>query len=263
MSSSAAAITLDTPGLPARRAGPRVCADADSREAALAPCNSQFEALTPQERVEWSLTHLPGHHILSSSFGAQAAVSLHLVTQVYPDIPVLLIDTGYLFPETYRFVDELTERLKLNLKVYRSDLSPAWQEARFGRRWQQGVEGIDDYNELNKVEPMRRALKELDAGTWFAGLRRQQSESRAKIPYLDLAGDRWKVHAIADWTDRDVHRYLKEHDLPYHPLWEKGYVSIGDRHSTRPIQDAGVEEMTRFNGLKRECGLHEIDLADL
>jgi len=190
-------------------------------------------------------------------------VSLHLVTQVYPDIPVLLIDTGYLFPETYRFVDELTERLKLNLTVYRSDLSPAWQEARFGQRWQQGVEGIDDYNELNKVEPMRRALKELDAGTWFAGLRRQQSESRAKIPYLDLAGDRWKVHAIADWTDRDVHRYLKEHDLPYHPLWKKGYVSIGDRHSTRPIQDAGVEEMTRFNGLKRECGLHEIDLADL
>ncbi len=263
MSSSAAAVTLDTPRLPAQRARTRVCDDDVTREAALAHCNSQFEAFTPQQRVEWSLTHLPGHHILSSSFGAQAAVSLHLVTEVYPDIPVLLIDTGYLFPETYRFVDELTERLKLNLKVYRSSVSPAWQEARYGQRWQQGVDGIDDYNELNKVEPMRRALKELEAGTWFAGLRRQQSESRAKIPYLDLAGDRWKVHAIADCTDRDVHRYLKEHDLPYHPLWEKGYLSIGDWHSTRPIQDAGIEEMTRFNGLKRECGLHEIDLADL
>ncbi len=263
MSNSTAAVTLDPPGLPAQQARTRVCDDAVTREAALAHCNSGFEALTPQERVEWSLTHLPGHHVLSSSFGAQAAVSLHLVTRVYPDIPVVLIDTGYLFPETYRFVDELTERLKLNLKVYRSDLSPAWQQARYGQRWQQGVEGINDYNELNKVEPMRRALKELEAGTWFAGLRRQQSASRAKIPYLDLAGDRWKVHAIADWTDRDVHRYLTEHDLPYHPLWERGYVSIGDRHSTRPIQDAGVAEMTRFNGLKRECGLHEIDLADL
>ncbi len=263
MSNSIAAVTLDSPCLPSQWTRTRICDDAVTREAALAHCNSQFEALTAHERVEWSLTHLPGRHVLSSSFGAQAAVSLHLVTQIYPDIPVVLLDTGYLFPETYRFVDELTERLKLNLKIYRSNLSPAWQEARYGSRWQQGVEGIDDYNELNKVEPMRRALKELEAGTWFAGLRRHQSESRAKIPYLDLAGDRWKVHAIADWTDRDVHRYLKKHDLPYHPLWEKGYVSIGDRHSTRPIQDVSEAKMTRFNGLKRECGLHEIDLADL
>lgn len=266
MNAVIAAVKQDTsrlPARPARSARTSVCDEAATQEAALAHCNNKFAALAPHERIEWSLTHLPGNHILSSSFGAQAAVSLHLVTQVYPDIPVVLVDTGYLFAETYHFVDELTERLKLNLRVYRSHLSPAWQEARYGLRWQQGVEGIDDYNELNKVEPMRRALKELEAGTWFAGLRRHQSESRAKIPYLDLAGDRWKVHAIADWTDRDVHRYLKKHDLPYHPLWEKGYVSIGDRHSTRPIQDVSEAKMTRFNGLKRECGLHEIDLADL
>ncbi len=263
MSATTAAVQQDIVRLPARPALTSVCDEAATQEAALAHCNSKFAALAPTERIEWSLTHLPGNHVLSSSFGAQAAVSLHLVTQVYPDIPVVLVDTGYLFPETYRFVDELTERLRLNLKIYRSKLSPAWQETRYGQRWQQGIDGINDYNELNKVEPMRRALKELEAGTWFAGLRRQQSESRAKIPYLDLAGDRWKVHAIADWTDRDVHRYLKKHDLPYHPLWEKGYVSIGDQHSTRPIQDVSTAEMTRFNGLKRECGLHEIDLADL
>ena len=62
---------------------------------------------------------------------------------------------------------------------------------------------------------------------------------------------------IADWTDRDVHRYLKRHDLPYHPLWEQGYTSIGDVHSTRTLAEAGAEELTRFNGLKRECGLHD------
>ena len=146
MSAVASATRLDTPRLPTRPAArTRVCDDAVSRDEALAHCNHQFETLTPRERVEWSLTHLPGNHILSSSFGAQAAVSLHLVTEVYPDIPVLLIDTGYLFPETYHFVDELTERLKLNLKVYRSSVSPAWQEARYGQRWQQGVDGIDDY----------------------------------------------------------------------------------------------------------------------
>src|SRR5690606_12224952 len=110
--------------------------------------------------------------ILSSSFGAQAAVTLHLVSRAKPDIPVVLIDTGYLFPETYRFIDELTERLELNLVVYRAPVSPAWQEARHGKRWEQGAAGIAAYNDEAKVEPMKRALRELEAGTWFAGLRR-------------------------------------------------------------------------------------------
>ena len=135
----------------------------------------------------------------------------------------------------------------------------AWDTPEFN----DASDAIDAYNEDNKVEPMRRALKELNAGTWFAGLRRGQTETRAEIPYLALAGDRWKVHAIADWSDHDVHRYLVKHNLPYHPLWEEGYVSIGDRHSTRSIHDVGEEELTRFNGLKRECGLHEIELAAL
>jgi phosphoadenosine phosphosulfate reductase len=234
-----------------------------SRSHAIEHCNRKFATLGAAARVEWALENLPGNHVLTSSFGAQSAVSLHLVTQVRPDIPVLLVDTGYLFPETYRFIDELTARLKINLKVYRAELSPAWQEARYGQRWSQGLEGLEAYNQENKVEPMRRALRELGANTWFAGLRRNQTESRAKIEHLEWAGGRWKVHPIADWTDRDVHRYLTKHGLPYHPLWEKGYVSIGDHHSTRPIQDVATEDQTRFFGLKRECGIHEIDLADL
>lgn len=234
-----------------------------TRAVALERCNRTFAELSAEKRVRWALEHLPGRHVLSSSFGAQAAVSLHLLTRLEPEIPVILIDTGYLFPETYRFVDELTERLGLNLRVYRPALSAAWQEARHGERWHQGRDGLEAYNQENKVEPMRRALRELEVSTWFAGLRRNQSESRSKIPFLDWAGGRWKVHPIADWNDRDVHRYLKRHALPYHPLWEKGYVSIGDRHSTQPIHEVSTLEQTRFFGLKRECGLHEINLADL
>jgi phosphoadenosine phosphosulfate reductase len=110
---------------------------------------------------------------------------------------------------------------------------------------------------------MERALRELGASTWFAGLRRDQSHSRADTPFLAWSGDRWKVHPIADWSDRDVYRYLQRHDLPYHPLWEKGYVSIGDVHTTRSIHEVETEEQTRFFGLKRECGLHDIDLSSL
>ena len=95
-------------------------------EEALQAINPSFEFLTAPQRVERALELLPGQHVMSSSFGAQAAVMLHLVNSVAPGIPVVLIDTGYLFPETYRFIDELTEKLTLNLKIFRSDSSPAW-----------------------------------------------------------------------------------------------------------------------------------------
>jgi len=216
-----------------------------------------LETLTAQERVAWALENHSGHIVLSSSFGAQAAVMLHLVTQQQPDIPVVLTDTGYLFPETYKFIDELTDKLNLNLQVYRAKHSPAWQEARYGKLWEQGIDGINQYNQLNKVEPMQRALDELDATAWFAGLRRQQSSSRAELNVAQAQNGFLKVHPILDWTDRDVFMYLKEHELSYHPLWDKGYLSIGDWHTSRPVSADVSEEESRFFGLKRECGLHE------
>lgn len=241
--------------------------EASTRDQAAAHCNRLFASLPAEARVAWALEHLPGEHVLTSSFGIQAAVLLHLVSRQRPDIPVVFIDTGYLFAETYQFVDQLTARLDLNLRIYRNPVSPAWQEARFGKRWQQGLAGIEAYNRENKVEPMERALRELNVGSWFAGLRRTQSSSRANVPFLKAHpttdGERWKVHPIADWTDRDVFRYLKQHDLPYHPLWEQGYTSVGDVHTTRPLHAVKNEEETRFFGLKRECGLHDIDLSGL
>ncbi|MDR1074956.1 MAG: phosphoadenylyl-sulfate reductase [Xanthomonadaceae bacterium] len=217
----------------------------------------ELERLDAGQRIAWALRHAPAAAALTTSFGAQSALALHLLTQQQPDIPVILIDTGYLFPATYRFADELTARLRLNLKVFRPALSAAWLEARHGRLWEQGLGGIEQYNRLHKVEPMRRALAELGIGTWFTGLRRSQSESRMQTPVLQWRDGRYKVNPIADWSDRDVWRYLKQHDLPYHPLWEQGYVSIGDVHTTQRWQPGMREEDTRFFGLKRECGLHE------
>ena len=221
--------------------------------------NADLEQMTAEERVSWALTHLPGKHALSSSFGAQAAVSLHMVTKQAPGLPVILVDTGYFFPETYRFIDELAVRLELNLKIYQPQMSPAWLEARYGRLWEQGIDGIERYNDLRKTEPMRRALTELGISTWFAGLRRDQSASRRSIKPLEWRDGRWKVLPILDWSDRDVFEYLTRHDLPYHPLWEQGYVSIGDWHTTRTLAEAGDAEATRFFGLKRECGIHGLE----
>lgn len=229
----------------------------EQQTAELADINNQLEAFSAEQRVAWALENLPGEVVLSSSFGIQAAVCLHLVTRQRPDIPVILTDTGYLFAETYQFIDALTDKLQLNLKVYRADLSPAWQEARYGKLWEQGVEGIERYNQINKVEPMNRALHQLGAQSWLAGLRREQSDSRAHLPVLAIQRGVFKLLPIIDWDNRQVYQYLKQHGLDYHPLWEQGYLSVGDTHTTRKWEPGMSEEETRFFGLKRECGLHE------
>lgn len=213
-------------------------------------------SLSAEQRVEWVRRFLPAPLVLSSSFGAQAAVMLHLITRQLPNIPVVVVDTGYLFNETYDFIDELTKRLSLNLHIARPTLSPAWLERRHGKLWEQGVEGLNQYNHFAKVQPMQNALKQLNAQVWFSGVRRSQSQSRANTKFAEFKNGRWKIHPIADWTDRDVGVYLKENQLPYHPLWDQGYVSIGDTHTTRKLEAGMSEEDTRFFGLKRECGLH-------
>jgi phosphoadenosine phosphosulfate reductase len=235
----------------------------DKSQIWLSHINDELENKTALARVEFAAENLPGQYSVASSFGAQSAVSLHLITQVMPQIPVILIDTGYLFPETYQFVDQLIDSLNLNVQVYQSKISPAWQEARYGKLWEKDTPALNEYNQRNKVEPMDRALNELDVGTWFAGLRREQSKSRHELPVIQTFKGRIKVHPIIDWSSRDIHQYLQKHRLPYNPLWEKGYVSIGDKHSTKPLTLGLLEEDTRFSGTQRECGLHVDTLAGL
>lgn len=220
--------------------------------------NADLENKTAEEKVSFVLDQFGNDIFLSTSFGIQSAVLLHMVANMQSDIPVVWIDTGYLFPETYRFAEELKERLSLNLKVYRPEMTAAHQEAVFGKRWEFGKNGIEAYNFMNKVEPMNRAVTELGAKAWITGLRRSQSSTRNDLGVLVKQNQVIKVHPIIDWSDKDVFDYLEKHQLPYHPLWEEGYVSVGDWHSTTRLADAENEQATRFGGLKRECGLHEL-----
>src|SRR5690606_35650540 len=122
--------------------------------------------------------------------------------------PVVFIDTGYLFPETYRFARDLTERLQLNLRKFQPQLSAAEHEALHGREWEEGREGLERYNFIRKVEPMNRALTELGTLAWLSGLRRDQANSRKAIQFVQQQARIVKVNPIADWSDRDVHAYL-------------------------------------------------------
>lgn len=218
--------------------------------------NELLEKQSAVSRIEWTMENLPSQFVLSSSFGIQSAVMLHMLTQIDANIPVILTDTGHLFPETYQFIEQMSERLKLNLHVYSAEKSAAWQLAQYGEEWSQGHDELKLYNRRNKVEPLERGLNNLQAGTWFSGVRRQQSDHRQGLSVVSILRGRFKVHPIIDWSNKDVHQYLTKHALPYHPLWDQGYVSVGDVHSTRPLTlDMDVSD-TRFSGMQRECGLH-------
>ncbi len=224
----------------------------------LAALNQTFDRAKASELIEWGYQTFGERLVMSTSFGIQSAVMLQLVTSVIPNIPIIWVDTGYLPAETYRFADALRQRLSLNLQVYQSPMTPARMEALYGKLWEVGtVEAFNQYDQLRKVEPMQRALKELGAIAWLTGLRADQTNHRKSLERIGTQGEFYKLLPILHWHSKDIYDYLKAHDLPYHPLWEQGYVSVGDWHSSRPLSaDDTDERATRFNGLKQECGIH-------
>jgi len=151
----------------------------------------------------------------------------------------------------------LATRLNLNLNVYQSPLSPNEMERMHGRLWESdSVEDLDLYDRIRKVEPMQRALNELNVRGWLSGLRAEQTEFRKSLPPIKRQGDRYRIYPILYWTSRDIYAYMQEHSLPQHPLCEQGYTTVGDVHSSRPMTDHDLSERdTRFHGLKQECGL--------
>ncbi len=218
--------------------------------------SQELEVMSPADRVKWAIDQY-SYIVLTTSFGAQSAVMLHLVTSVKPDIPVIFIDTGYLFPETYRFAEQLTKRLDLNLKVYSSPITPARQEALYGKLWEGDLEHLNKYLYINKEEPMKRAMEEIKADARLVGLRRSQSDSRQNRGFIEFIDGTARVYPILNWTDKNIWEYIQKHELAYHPLWDDGYVSIGDWHSTSKLLPGMDAQDTRFGGIKRECGLNE------
>ena len=169
---------------------------------------------SPAERVAWAWDTFGESAWVTTSFGAQSAAFLHLVTSVAPKIPVLFIDTGYHFPETLAFSRELADRLGLNMKIYRPLLVPEEIEAGHGKPWESGPEGLAQFHEIIRVEPLRRAFQELNPEIWLAGLRRSGSEHRQNQEVLSRQDSRWKLLPILEWSDREVGQYLTTHSLP-------------------------------------------------
>ncbi len=218
--------------------------------------NATFMEMSAPDRMIWLHEQYGSRLVLSSSFGLQAAVMLDLVRKHAPQIPVVWIDTGYLFAETYQYAEHLIESFGLNVNVYQPKISAARQEALYGKLWEQGEEGNARYGLINKIEPMNRALNEFGADIWISGLRRSHSSSRANRHFAEQQKNTLKVYPILDWADAQVSAYFYDNNLPKHPLESEGYQTMGDWHSTSPVVDGDSAEASRFSGDKYECGLH-------
>jgi phosphoadenosine phosphosulfate reductase len=188
--------------------------------------------------------------VVACSFQKEASVILDLLLQIEPQARVFTLDTHVLFPETYETWKRVEERYGIEIEVQQGP-SLGRQAATHGDRlWERNPDACCD---LRKVRPLDRALAGAEA--WVSGVRREQSPARANTPKLGWDGRHglWKANPLADWGEADVWRYIVEHDVPYNPLHDRGYASIGCTHCTRPGD--GREGRWAGSG-KTECGLH-------
>jgi phosphoadenosine phosphosulfate reductase len=228
----------------------------------LAAARAHLEPLEAQGRLAWALDTFGEGFCLTTSFGIQAAVLLHMITELGESrggvgVPVIWVDTGYMPEETYRYAEELRQRLPLNLKVVQAEMSAARMEALHGKLWESGrVEDLSLYNQLRKVEPLDRALREGRVRCWGSGVRGGQTDHRRTMTALDPIRGLWSLRPLLSWTTKDIYYYMERHQLPQHPLFAEGYSTVGDWHSSAADDGDRSGRATRFGGLKQECGIH-------
>jgi phosphoadenosine phosphosulfate reductase len=217
--------------------------------------NERLDQLQAEEILEWAWDAFGPQVVMSSSFQTQSVPLLHIVSRVCPEMPVVFIDTGFHFAETLTFRDELRSRYDLNVVVVHALLEKSQLLERYGEGLYRRDPDLCCY--INKVEPMRRATSEMRA--WVAGIRRDQTAHRKALKTLEpQPTGLLKIHPMINWTKRDVWKYIDKYKLPSHPLFTKGYLSIGCVPCTRPVLAGEGERAGRWVGVeKTECGLHE------
>ena len=216
--------------------------------------SEEFEIKTPQEIIQWAVVNFWPEIAMSSSFQTQSMPLLHMATRIKRSLPIFFIDTGYHFWETLMFREQIASEWKLNvIDLYRDHRWDHFVRQRL-RALPQEDPNLCCF--LHKVQPMQKALKDIRA--WITGIRRDQTSVRAQAKILEIADDGLlKVNPILNWTKTDVEHYMVENNLPRHPLYEKGYRSIGCTPCTIAIGVNDDDRAGRWAGRgKVECGLH-------
>ena len=224
--------------------------------------NEELINLSSLEMLEWSLQKFENNLAFTTSFGIQSSVLLHLIqsSSLKNEVKIFWIDTGYLPKETYLYANTLINKLSLNITILQSEISPAHMEAIYGKLWESNrVEDIDKYHQIRKVDPLDKALKKYSIDCWGSGVRAQQTTNRGKMKFIELIRDKLSIRPLLGWSQKDIFYYMKEKNLPQHPLFMKGYSTVGDWHSSSAESSNAKGRSTRFGGVKQECGLHVND----
>ena len=215
---------------------------------------TELEPQGPEATLRWMVDQFHPSLYVACSFQQEESVLLDMLHRIEPGIRIFYLDTDVLFDETYETRDRFVERYGFNFERYHN-LTLEEQAEQYGDElWKSDP---DSCCGLRKVEPMRRALSSVDC--WAAGVRRGDSSSRSKTPKFgwDKKFNLWKLNPLADWSERDVWNYIREHHLPYNPLHDHGYPSIGCTHCTQPVTPGGSSRDGRWAGLaKTECGIN-------
>tara|TARA_B100000609_G_scaffold178438_1_gene157610 strand:+ start:85 stop:816 length:732 start_codon:yes stop_codon:yes gene_type:complete len=221
--------------------------------------NTELINLSSQEVLQWGFDKFGDNLAFTTSFGIQSSVLLHLIqsSSLKNKVKIFWIDTGYLPKETYLYADMLINQLSLDINILQSKISPAHMEAIHGRLWESNnVEDMNKYHQIRKIDPLEEALKKYSINCWVSGVRAQQTENRSKMKFIELIRDRLSLRPLLGWTQKEIFYYMQENKLPQHPLFTKGYSSVGDWHSSSAENENTKGRATRFGGVKQECGLH-------
>tara|TARA_B100000214_G_C23953306_1_gene621527 strand:- start:773 stop:1543 length:771 start_codon:yes stop_codon:yes gene_type:complete len=221
--------------------------------------NKYLQNLSTQDQLQWAFDKFNERFALTTSFGIQSAVLLHMTVLLKSSHKpkVIWVDTGYLPKETYKYAEQLTELFDLDLVVAQSSLSAARMEALHGQLWGTGDQkDLEKYHQIRKVEPLEKTFSSLNIHCWASGVRKDQTKNRQKMSSIDYIRERLTLRPLLNWTKKDIFYYMEKNKLPQHPLFEKGYSTVGDWHSSEAESNNSKGRSTRFSGLSEECGIH-------
>lgn len=221
-----------------------------------------FEGEHPRKVLEWALHTFHPRIALASSFSTEDVVLIDMIQRINPRSKIFTLDTGRLHQETYNLIDEIRQRYDLKVEIYCPDTSSVEEMVReYGMNlFYNSVQLRKLCCRIRKVKPLERALQGLDA--WITGLRREQSVTRAEVKKVGVDenhGGKIKINPLADWTPNQVWTYIKENNVPYNELYDRGYASIGCEPCTRPIKPAEALRAGRWwweRKTRKECGIH-------
>ncbi len=229
----------------------------------IATASERLAGSTPQEVLRWAVERFHPHLLMATAFGAEGCCILHMLAEIEPGVKTINLETGYQFTETLELRERIKQRYGIEVEYIRPELTVVEYEAEhggplYGHRPDQCC--LD-----RKILPLQRAMKRLDPLAWISAIRKDQTADRgqADVVQWDAKFNVVKVNPLLNWTKKDVWAFIVKHDVPYNPLHDQDYPSIGCWPCTRAVQAGEDERAGRWAGkVKKECGLHVIEVKD-